>query len=147
MGLVSAVGIAVCRSGRRVGVPIARASFVHPHVECSGMNTDVSVRRCVMGYRLVTDNVMGYRLVTGLYVTNYICLAPELLLTAIPCISWLDAWLNLMKLSLNEIHSQSKQKPGKYPCIVITVSHNYPVLLPEDCFPDHGRGKWLSQQL
>ena len=24
---------------------------------------------------------MGYRLVTGLYVTNYICLAPELLLT------------------------------------------------------------------
>ena len=28
------------------------------------------------------DNyVMGYRLVTGLYVANYICLAPELLLT------------------------------------------------------------------
>ena len=26
-------------------------------------------------------DVMGYRLVTGLYVTNYICLAPELLLT------------------------------------------------------------------
>ena len=24
---------------------------------------------------------MGYRLVTGLYVTNYICLSPELLLT------------------------------------------------------------------
>ena len=24
---------------------------------------------------------MGYRLVTGLYVANYICLAPELLLT------------------------------------------------------------------
>ena len=50
---------------------IAGVSFVHPDVECSGMNTDVSVRRCVMGYRLVT----------GLYVTNYICLAPELLLT------------------------------------------------------------------
>ena len=63
-------------------------------------------------------------------------------MAAIPCVSWLDAWLNFMKLSLNEI--QSKQKPGKYPCIVITVSHNYPVLLPEDCFPGHGRGKAFS---
>jgi len=27
------------------------------------------------------DYVMGYRLVTGLYVTNYICLAPDLLFT------------------------------------------------------------------
>ena len=26
---------------------------------------------------------MGYRLVTGLYVTNYICLAPELLMTTV----------------------------------------------------------------
>ena len=51
MGLDSAVGIAFSDLAVRWGFDysIAGVSFVHPDVECSGMNTDVSVWRCVMG--------------------------------------------------------------------------------------------------
>jgi len=72
-GSRSAMGSAFCRTGRRVGVRfLHRQSFLcPPSRRMFWMNTDVRVRRCVMGYRLVT----------GLYVTNYICLAPELLMT------------------------------------------------------------------